>query len=239
MLRVLYEENNQQCFDDDNILQNMMLSDLYLNNSTTIAAAYSWVVQDNRRNFQDLEKFFRQNNFNTYLIARKIDIGDNFMLKTPNNNVEGLIYECYFCCKPKEIALQEVLDTCVSYDENFDNLSKSGNVCVITENIDNVEDKENNENSLIKKLMNNKIKLIFKKLNAKESIEQLSEDITRTTGIKPTISIIGKLNDDCPIMAFISGDGNMASNIAWSIKKENDETIYQLLDLNEYYAKNK
>ena len=236
MLRVLYEEKNQNCSDDENILQNMMMSDLYLNNETIIAASYSWLVNDNHRNFQDLEKFFRQNNFNTYLIARKIDIGDAFILKTPNNNIDDLLYECYFCCKPKEIALQEVLDSCLTYDENFDKLSKSGNVCVIAENTDN---NENNEKSLIKKLMDNKIKLIFKKLNAKESIEQMSEDITLTTGIKPTISIIGKLNDDCPIMAFISGDGNMASNIAWSIKKENENTVYQLLDLNEYYAKNK
>jgi hypothetical protein len=87
--------------------------------------------------------------------------------------------------------------------------------------------------------MENKIKLIFKKLNPKESIEQMSEDICKTTGNKPTIKIIGKLNEDSPIMAFLLSDGNVASNIAWTIIKENDETIYKLIDLNEYYAKNK
>ena len=86
--------------------------------------------------------------------------------------------------------------------------------------------------------MNNKIKLIFKKLTPKESIEQMSEDIIKTTGGKPTIHIIGKLNDESPIMAFLLNDGKVASNIAWSLQKENGETIYKLIDLNEYYAKN-
>jgi hypothetical protein len=236
MLRVLYEDANETETFDEISLHNMMLSDVYFNKETLQHSAYSWIIADSSRNFQDLEKFFRLNNLNTYLIAKKITVDDNFVLKTPNNNVEDLLYECYFSCKPRDMALQEVLDNCSTYDENFEKLEKSGNLCIIYENNIDVVD---NETSLVKKLMNNKIKLIFKKLTPKESIEQMSEDILKTTGNKPIIKIIGKLNDDCPIMAFLLVDGNVASNIAWAIKKENEELIYQLIDLNEHYAKNK
>ena len=229
MLRILYEEISKEESIDDISENNMMLSDLHFNIDTLRHSAYGWINSESSRNFQDLEKLFRKKNFNTYLIAKKITVENGFVLKTPNNNVDELIYECYFSCKPKELALQEVLDNCISYDENFENLAKSGNLCI---NIDN-NDMENNENSLIKKLMNNKIKLIFKKLTPKESIEQMSEDIKKTTGDKPTIHIIGKLSDDSPIMAFLLADGKAASNIAWSLQKENGETIYKLIDLNE------
>ncbi len=222
----------------------MTLSDVYFNSETLQHSSYAWIISDKTRNFQDLEKFFRLNNFNTYLIAKKINKNiteeNNFSLKTPNNNVDELLYECYFSCKPRDIALQEVLDNYSTYDENFENLKNAGNLCTILENVvENDIDIVNDGNSLIKKLMDNKIKLIFKKMTPKESIEQMSEDICKTTGNKPTIKIIGKLNDDCPIMAFLLSDGNVASNIAWSIKKENTETIYQLIDLNEYYSRNK
>ena len=256
MLRILYDELNLKETSDEISVHNMMLSDVYFNTETLRHSSYAWIVSDKSRNFQDLEKFFRLNNFNTYLIAKKVSeniISENkFVLKTPNDNIENLCYECYFSCKPKDMALQEVLNNYSTYDENFDNLSKAGNLCAVldnnnetmendknNENDKNMENDKNNENSLIKKLMDNKIKLIFKKMTPKESIEQMSEDIYKTTGSKPTIKIIGKLNDDCPIMAFLLNDGNVASNIAWSIKKENDETIYQLIDLNEYYARNK
>ena len=235
MLRILYDEIANDDSLDDISEHNMMLSDLHFNTETLRHSAYGWINSDSSRNFQDLEKLFRKKNFNTYLIAKKITIENGFVLKTPNNNVDDLLYECYFSCKPKEFALQEVLDNYIVYDENFENLAKSGNVCI---NIDK-NDMENNENSLIKKLMNNKIKLTFKKLTPKESIEQMSEDIIKTTGNKPTIHIIGKLNDDSPIMAFLVEDCKVASNIAWSLQKENGETIYKLIDLNEYYAKNK
>jgi len=212
-----------------------MLSDIYLNTETLRHSSFAWITSNSSRNFQDLEKLFRIKNFNTYLIAKEVNVENGFVLKTPNNNVDEVLYECYFSCKPREFALQEVLDNCGSYDENFEKLSKSGNLCI------NIGDSviENNDNSLIKKLMNNEIKLNFKKLNAKESIEQMSEDILKTTGNKPIITIIGKLNDDSPIMAFLLTDGKVASNIAWSLQKENGETIYKLIDLNEYYAKKK
>ena len=238
MLRILYDETNSNDSVDDIAEHNMTLSDLYLNAETLRHSAYAWITSDKNRNFQDLEKLFRKKNFNTYLIAKKITLENGFVFKTPNDNVNELLFECYFSCKPKDLALQEVLDNYSSYDENFENLSKSGNLCINIED-NNIENNENNENSLIKKLMKNKIKLIFKKLNAKESIEQMSEDIIKTTGDKPIITIIGKLNDDSPIMAFLLNDGKVASNIAWSLQKENDETIYKLIDLNEYYAKNK
>ena len=246
MLRVLYEELNVNDVSpeiiNENLTQNMTQSDIYFNKETLQHSAYAWIKSDINRNFQDLEKFFRLNNFNSYLIAKKIKVEEHFILKTPNNNVNNLLYDCQLICKPKDIALQEVLDEYSTYDENFENLSKSGNLCIKLD-----DDKEmlqeqnimNDDNSLIKKLMDNKIKLIFKKLNPKESIEQMSEDILKTTGNKPTIKIIGKLNDECPIMAFLLNDGSVASNIAWTIIKENNETIYQLIDLNEYYAKNK
>lgn len=234
MLRILYEDFNSQDNFSENIFHNMMLSDMYFNTETLRHSSYSWLVNNPDKNFQDLETLFRENNFNTYLIAKKISIPENFILKTPNNNVQDLLYECHFSCKPSNLSLQEVLDNYPSYEENFENLSKSGNLCIIS---DQNNDYVDNSTSLIKKLMNNQIKLIFKKLTPKESIEQMSEDITKSTGHKPTISIIGKLNDDCPIMAFLLQDGSMASNIAWAIKKENNQTLYQLVDLNEYYAK--
>ena len=250
MLRILYDDVNSTDTSDDISEHNMMLSDIHFNTETLKHSAYAWIISDNNRNFQDLEKMFRKKNFNTYLIAKKITVDNGFILKTPNNNINILLYECYFSCKPREYALQEVLDNYTSYDENFENLNKAGNLCINMENTnmentniennennENIENIENNESSLIKKLMNNKIKLIFKKLTPKESIEQMSEDIIKTTGGKPTIHIIGKLNDESPIMAFLLNDGKVASNIAWSLQKENGETIYKLIDLNEYYAK--
>jgi hypothetical protein len=239
MLRILYEDIKNTETVDEISSHNMIVSDVYLNKETLIHASYGWIISNNNRNFQDLEKYFRLNNFNTYLIAKKVISDKTFVLKTPNNNITELLYECYFSCKPREMSLQELLDNYSSYDENYENLAKAGNLCIDTHELDNDEKKDMDDNILIKKLMSNKIKLIFKKLTPEESISQMSEDILKTTGNKPIITIIGKLNEDVPIMAFLLSDGNVASNIAWSIKKENNETVYQLIDLNEYYAKNK
>ena len=110
MLRILYDETNSNDSVDDIAEHNMTLSDLYLNAETLRHSAYAWITSDKNRNFQDLEKLFRKKNFNTYLIAKKITLENGFVFKTPNDNVNELLFECYFSCKPKDLALQEVLD---------------------------------------------------------------------------------------------------------------------------------
>lgn len=237
MLRILYDTVENQNNSDEISLHNMKHSDVHFNKETLIASSYAWLKNDNQRTFQDLEKYYRENNFNTYLIAKPFVSEDELTLENPNTN-ENLCYECLFHCNPHQKYDEVLCKYSENYDENFSKLLNSGFLKILNE--EKIEESKTQHNSLLfEKLKNNTIKLNFVSLSDKESIEQMSKDIFESTGKKPKPEIIGNYNSEQPILTFLLEDGSLASHIGWTMKNVDGELQYKLLDLTNYFSKEK
>lgn len=237
MLRILYDEISENDTKDNIALYNLKQSDIHFNKETFICASIGWMKNDSNRSFQDLETYLRNNNFNTHLIAKPHKYTEDIELVNPNSN-ESLSYECIFCCKPEQYCLEDLYKFHSSYNENFNNLKYSGTLNVINkEKVDAINNKS--EGSLLSKLSNNEIKLNFVRLSPKDSISQMADDIRNSTGKSPRTEIIGKYNDNQPIITFLLEDGKLASHIGWTIEDIDGELKYTLVDLNTYYSNEK
>lgn len=232
MLRVLYSDPTTEQ-PDEIAERNIKLSIDNHNLETLNQASIGWIKNDTSRTFQDLEVFYRKNKLNAYLISiSKIpDIIKNdqtLYLKTHNGEMatEDLKYICEIVIEPFEKAVELIMKQHKSYEDNFEALKFSGHLSSTA---------ETHETELSKKLMKNEILLEFKTLGAKESIEQMSNDITEITGKKPTVQIIGKYDNESPIMAFKNDKGELQSHIGWIIRNLNGELTYDLINLNDHF----
>jgi hypothetical protein len=251
MQRVLYNEPTNE--SNDEIAEiNIKLSVENYNVKTLFSSSIAWIKNDNKRTFQDLESFYRRHKLNAYLIAIPtpdyITNDKNVFLKTVNGEInnDDIKYICEVVIEQFDRALELILKRHSSYENNFDCLKSSGIVDIkdmTEEEINNNKDfymelNYNKNDILINKLQNNMIILEFKTLSPKESIEQMNDDITKLTGNKPLIKIIGKVDDTIPIMAFKDENGKLLSHIGWTIKKVDDEFIYNLINLQDHLYKN-
>ena len=235
MLRLLYENVDENLSVNEIAFDNLKSSDLHFNKETVICSSIAWLKNDKSRTFQDLELLMRKHNLNTHLIAYPFNYvdDDKITLESPNPTDEILVYECVFCCKPEEFYLEDLNKMNLTMEDNFEKLLKCGTLKVSTHSEDH------NEVSLTKKLCENKIKLNFVKLSPKESIEQLFNDITKATGKKPKPEIVGKYNDKQPIITFLLENGEFASHIGWTVEEIDNDLKYTLLDLNTCFSKEK
>lgn len=226
MLKVLYEIPDESMSSDEIALYNIKISDMYYNKETMYFASIAWLLNDTDRSILDIELLYRNNKLSSYVIAKNITIEKNLKLRC--NDKTNLIYMFDIICKPKEIALQE-LEEKQTYEENFMKLINTGYL--------DFED-ETKFSDHIEKLLKNQIILKFVKYTAKESIMEIMNDLKNSLGYSPKIELIGNYNEEIPLMGFKTTEGKIASNIGWTVEKNDEETIYTLHNLNEIIAQN-
>ncbi len=86
MLRVLYDEINENETKDDITLYNLKQSDINFNKETFICSSLGWMKNDSNRTFQDLETYLRNNDFNTHLLAKPHKYTEDIELENLNSN---------------------------------------------------------------------------------------------------------------------------------------------------------
>lgn len=125
-----HEEKINICWHNLSISDEVMCLEMF------ISAALSWVKLNPELNYSHLEQQLREKNLNTHLIAKNFIENGDVVLKygDTENKCE---YECIFSCRPKEVAIRELLEYSESYDINLNKLAKAGSICCKNKNINN------------------------------------------------------------------------------------------------------
>lgn len=232
MIKISYKNPDESDSPDDICKYNMILSDNYKNLQAFSQSSLAWLKNDSTRNYQDLEKLLRELNLDTHLIARPLDnniLNDISKLFIPNRTEqpENLEYMLLVSCRNKEEALKELSLYHLSYDENFECLDKTG--CLSTESSNNEDWQKtfsyNSDNNPKENLiLDSKLKYEFIRVNGKESINVIIQDLIVKYNKEPEKTVCGKLGE-VDIYA-LTLDGQISSPIGW-IEKDDD---YQLID---------
>lgn len=232
MIKISYKNPDESDSPDDICKYNMILSDNYKNLQAFSQSSLAWLKNDSTRNYQDLEKLLRELNLDTHLIARQLDnniLNDISKLFIPNRTEqpENLEYMLLVSCRNKEEALKELSLYHLSYDENFECLDKTG--CLSTESSNNEDWQKtfsyNSDNNPKENLiLDSKLKYEFIRVNGKESINVIIQDLIVKYNKEPEKTVCGKLGE-VDIYA-LTLDGQISSPIGW-IEKDDD---YQLID---------
>jgi hypothetical protein len=117
-------------------VDNMKFADQHLILNLFAASAQAWLACNPTANLCDLEKFLRNNNMNSHLIAVPRPKYDPFQLGLRNRGDGAYEYRCLFSCRPPPEAMEELLTHSSSYEENFEKLKKTGMIHI--ESIDDM-----------------------------------------------------------------------------------------------------
>jgi hypothetical protein len=115
------------------VWNNLKVADETLNLMCFCSLTSRWFDLSPGKNFQDFEKELRERDFNTHLFVSipPENIKHQLRLRksdTPNSEYK---YRCMFSCRPKDAALQEVIQaTGSSYESNFENLEFAASIHV-------------------------------------------------------------------------------------------------------------
>ncbi|MBS0648352.1 MAG: hypothetical protein JSS10_03895 [Verrucomicrobia bacterium] len=112
--------------DDQHKLQSLLFLDKF-RNLGFINTVITQVMRDHQLTFQQIERFLRQNNCYTYLIARKRNWAHSTHLRfvCPLSHEEKK-YHLFISTRNQEEALSELLEESSSYQENLDKLKDTG-----------------------------------------------------------------------------------------------------------------
>lgn len=252
MIKINYKEPENFETLDDISLSNIKICEKYKKIDYLELSCISWLKIDSKRNYQDLEKLFRNLNLDCYIIAQSIDkIPEGLRIGMPNEiynssehqdtkndivnqNENKLKYIAKIDCSDKENSMKELLKYYSSYDENFKCLELSG--CLMSIKKDNDDEEKNYQNieiNEIKKLLDCKLKLDLEYYKANESINYIIEDLTKKYGKEPEKIICGEIGSN-KVWALML-NSQIVSPIGWIekiIKQQDNENIidYNLID---------
>lgn len=219
--------------DDDPkelIWHNIEQADKYYKTDIFIGASMAWFKENPGKNYYDFEIILRNRKLNTHLYAKKHILENNQELKFHNSDQECL-YKCIFCCKPKELALQEVIKECNSYEDNLENLKKTGVLCLKNiEKIEKIQELNNEEKGRMEKLKNLEVKIRVVEISAENIIDDISKEIEKQFNKEPDIMIVGQLPDNIPIYAFTL-ENRLISDIGFSVKQTPNGPEYEIIQL--------
>lgn len=237
MIKINYKNPEKNESSEDIARLNIIISDKFKKSDYLEISCLSWLKLDSNRNYQDLEQLFRYLNLDSHVIAQQIKIiPDNLEINYPNGNKsnEILEYVVKISCRPQEDALKELLDIYHCYDENFENLKKTG--CLMVKKTDpilEIEKKLLNTKGIneVKKLLNCELKLDFTFYDPIESINFIIDDLIKIYGKEPEKIICGEINENKVYGLMI--DGQIISHVGWIMKKyDNNLNIVQCTNLN-------
>ena len=164
---------------DDVAKHNIKICDKFKKADYLELSCLSWLKNDSKRNYQDLEKLFRDMDLDSYIIAQTIsnipiglEIGKPNKLENVPNKLENvkdidqvdqidqidqidqveLEYVANITCTNKENSIKELLKHHTSYEENFECLKKTG--CLMSIKNNKPKEDDVNEKEMIQKTQN-------------------------------------------------------------------------------------
>ncbi len=189
-----HSNNCQYCNDITCI--NLKVADENLNLELFLAATIGWFRANPECNFQDLELYLRENDFNTYLYPRK-----------PITSYNGYKYECIFCCRPQKEAYQQVIKEWGTYKKSFKKLKYTGSTILNKSRISEIKGSVHFTDQTKKDLddisYNRKIAVVTN-IEPKIFIADMIEKLTEKYGQKPDKYIYDTAEvDGSPIYGFM------------------------------------
>lgn len=254
MYKFSFEKPSDTETDEDVVIHNLRTADDAHNLQYFTMSQLGWFkLYNNNTTYYDFEIFLRENNFNTHLFAHKLSVDvekkDKFHLAYPNTKIDDEInkqlkYECFYSCRPKKYALDEVLQNWKSYEENLNALKISGHICISDESKKDIFTKKDiifseNEINVSELIGENKLKIIAKYVSIQDSLNDIISDIKERTGKTPSPKLIAMHQDGSPIYALVV-DKQIMSNIGYCIRyvkndDGKDEQAISLFNLNNLY----
>jgi hypothetical protein len=231
MIRPEYIEPESNETKEDIVLHNIKISDEYKNTETLIYSFMGWFKSDDNRTFQDLEKLLRDNDLDTHLIAKRIDVQDipeGTKITIPNNNPlneeHGFFHNILLTsCRPKQEAIEEMLRYHKNYESNFEELKRTGSIFKTSDLLTSAKDEG------IKDIINCTKKYKFIKYSNIEALGYMIEDLEKQFGSKPVKTEVGK-NGNKVVYGLVI-DGMIRSPILFC-HDENNEV--ELIDSRKY-----
>lgn len=228
----------------DILWSNLKIADSQLNLELFIMASQAWLKLNPTETYQKLEKELRERNLQTYICAgiNKAALG---MKLTPINKLNYTPeYEAIFSCRPPPYALQEVLQTSSTYEENFAKLAKAGVYVMSKDDTHTLEDfKEktdedikifnDKERDFAQLLSDNKIKLTIKEIDDKTFINEIAAEIMWKTGKKVTSAVYGVTMNGNPIFC-LTIDEKIVCNYGFSICYQDDKEVFRVMELDKF-----
>lgn len=216
-------------------LYNLKMADKHHNLSSFVSASMGWFKLNPTKNYQDLELFFRKNNFDSHLYAIKPRVPDSILgINGKTNN--KYIYECIFSCRPKKYALKEVLEYWPNYKENLHQLKFAGSIILnekgeekIKEipNTGKIDDMQIDTYNLIS--LNLK-KIIFENLSINEYLENLNTSCVNKFG-KNLVKKVVATNKYGGNIYGLYVDDKLISDIGLSVRIVNSNEIVDLIKI--------
>lgn len=235
MLKIVLQDPVNSESDHDICWHNLAIADKYHNLQLFIAAARAWCRLNPDKNYQDLEKVLRGRALNTYIIASqdKIPANADILFCNGSNQQTPCQYHAVFSCRPNPHALQELLKHWNSYDENFDKLRNTGDICLkdrntVDTNIRNFSEKEIDLSTII---INNRKKVIIQEQNIDKYLKELDNWCIAEFNKKCTQKLLAMAPDGAHIFVFVV-DGQIVSEYGLSIKHDDNGEHKELVDLN-------
>lgn len=249
MIKINYKQPEQTETKDEVAQYNIKICDKYKKTDYLELSCISWLKNDSKRNYQDLEKLLRFMNLDSYVIAQTIsNIPQGLEISKPNkssniNNFDSSIksdnytqlkleYVAKIICMGKEDSMKELLKYHTSYEENFECLKKTG--CVLAIKKEEEEEKNSQTQGMeeVKKILECELKLDLEVYKAIDSINYLISDLVNKYGREPEKIICGEIGTN-KVWALML-DGQIISPIGWMEKYTNQEIEKQEIDKTDY-----
>lgn len=233
MLKVNYNEADEIETKDDISIYNIKESLKFKKVDCFELGCLSWLKNDIKRDFQDLEQTLRTLNINGYIIGKTLneDIPEEYEFKMPFessiNDKDNKEYLALFFCGNNEEYENELKKNNLSSEENLINLSKS---CCLLKKNSNIDDNTDNTNNSNKKIINSEVKVEFKNFTEKESLYLILEDLKDKYNETPEKIICGEINNK-KVHCF-SLNKEIISPIGWIEENEDDIKLIDFRTIN-------
>jgi hypothetical protein len=171
-------------------------------------ASMAWMLSHPDKNFQDFEKSLREAKLQTHLFCQKppsgVSLDDLVNVNQPDRECKWMVY---FSCRPAPYALQEVLDTCSSYEENFERLRDAGFAMPKELTLSMLQNMTPNpDHRRACEILYNKKKLSLSEIDNKQFFDISLEDIKRELGCDPDRHKIGQTPEGVDLFVLKKDD---------------------------------
>lgn len=210
---------------EENCYHNIKTTDTHHSLRYFMAACQGWFKLNPSKNYQDLEKYLRENNLNSHLYAGKLLPMVGISQKNTGLKLVGkdkdteYKYECIYSCRPKEAAIKEVLHNWKTYEDNFEALKYTGATVFSELNKDKLVGQKvfsEHEMSDFELISNNLNKIMFEFVPTEDLIKELKAELKNKFKKDPEEVMLGMSDKGGPFFGFAI-DGKIVSNIGFTM----------------------